>query len=245
MGVAVMDNETEQRWSYQAGQRFPMCSTFKIIAAAFLAKVDKREDSLSRKVVIDELNLVSYSPLTETRTEGVGMTMAEICEAAITLSDNTAGNTILESIGGPSGLTQFARAIGDQTSRLDRWETQLNESAIDDPRNTTSPWAMMETLQKLLFGSTLSQVSKTQLQSWMTDNKTGDAKLRAGLSSNWIVVDKTGGGANGTMADVAFVLAPDRQPVIVVVYMTETTASFDDRNAGIADIARALKTALA
>jgi|TARA_B110000483_G_C18193000_1_gene541757 beta-lactamase class A len=79
----------------------------------------------------------------------------------------------------------------------------------------------------------------------MTNNKTGDAKLRAGLSSNWIVVDKTGGGANGTMADVAFVLAPDRQPVIVVVYMTETTASFDDRNAGIADIARALKKALA
>ena len=160
MGVAVMDNETEQRWSYQAGQRFPMCSTFKIIAAAFLAKVDKREDSLSRKVVIDELNLVSYSPLTETRTEGVGMTIAEICDAAIISSDNTAGNTILESIGGPSGLTQFAPAIGVQTSRLDRWETQLNESAIDDPRNTTSPWAMMETLQKLLFGSTLSQVSK-------------------------------------------------------------------------------------
>ena len=79
----------------------------------------------------------------------------------------------------------------------------------------------------------------------MTDNKTGDAKLRAELSSNWIVVDKTGGGANGTMADVAFVLAPDRQPVIVVVYMTETTASFDDRNAGIAEIARALKKALA
>jgi beta-lactamase class A len=86
---------------------------------------------------------------------------------------------------------------------------------------------------------------KKQLQSWMTDNKTGDAKLRAGLPSNWIVGDKTGGGANGTMADVAFVLAPDRQPVIVVVYMTETTASFDDRNAGVADIARALKKALA
>jgi beta-lactamase class A len=222
-----------------------MCSTFKVIAAAFLAKVDKGEDSLSGKVVIDESNLVSYSQLTETRTGGAGMSMAEICETAITLSDNTAGNTILESIGGPSGVTQFARAICDQISRLDRWETQLNEAAIGDPRDTTSPKAMMETLQKLLFGSTLSQASKRQLQSWMTDNKTGDAKLRAGLPSDWIVGDKTGGGANGTMAGVAFVLVPDLQPVIVAVCMTETATSFGDRNAGIADIARALKQALA
>jgi beta-lactamase class A len=103
---------------------------------------------------------------------------------------------------------------------------------------------MTETLQKILFGNVLSQASTNQLQSWLMDNKTGDAKLRAGLPSAWTVGDKTDGGNNGTMADVAFVLAPNRKPLIVSVYMTETTASFDDRNAGIADIARALKQAL-
>lgn len=246
LGMAVLDTETGQTWAYQAEQRFPMCSTFKILAsAAFLAKVDRGEDSLSRNVVIDEVDLVSYSPLTETRTGDGGMSMAEICAAALTLSDNTAGNTILESIGGPNGVTQFAREIGDKVSRLDRWETDLNEAAIGDPRDTTSPAAMTETLQKLLFGSVLSQASKSQLQSWLKNNKTGDAKLRAGLPTDWIVGDKTGGGQNGTMADVAFLVPPNRKPLIVAVYMTETTASFDDRNAGIAEIAKALKQIVA
>lgn len=245
LGMQALDTESGQTWSYHADQRFPMCSTFKVIAsAAFLAKVDRGEDSLSRKVFIDESDLVSYSPMTETRIGDAGMSMAEICEAALTLSDNTAGNTILESIGGPSGVTQFARDIGDKMFRLDRWETELNEAAVGDSRDTTSPAAMTATLQKILFGNVLSQTSKNQLQSWLMDNKTGDAKLRAGLPSAWTVGDKTGGGNNGTMADVAFVQAPNRKPLIVSVYMTETTASFDNRNAGIADIARALKQAL-
>lgn len=245
LGVEVLDIESKRKWAYQADQRFPMCSTFKVIAsAAFLAKVDSGEDSLSRKVVIDDSDLVSYSPMTITRTGDAGMSMSEICEAALTLSDNTAGNIILESIGGPSGVTQFARDIGDETFRLDRWETELNEAVIGDLRDTTSPAAMTETLQKLLFGNVLSEASKSLLQSWLTDNKTGDAKLRAGLPSAWTVGDKTGGGNNGTMADVAFILVPNRKPIIVSIYMTETTASFDDRNAGIANIARALKQAL-
>lgn len=245
LGMQALDTESGQTWSYHADQRFPMCSTFKVIAsAAFLAKVDRGEDSLSRKVVINESDLVSYSPMTITRLGDSGMSMSEICEAALTLSDNTAGNIILESIGGPSGVTQFARDIGDETFRLDRWETELNEAAIGDLRDTTSPAAMTETLQKMLFGNVLSEASKSLLQSWLIDNKTGDAKLRAGLPPAWTVGDKTGGGNNGTMADVAFILVPNRKPIIVSIYMTETTASFDDRNAGIADIARALKQAL-
>jgi len=238
---AALDTGTGGTWRYQADQRFPMCSTFKVLAAgAFLARVDRGEDSLDRRVVINEDDLVSYSPLTETRLDDQDMTMAEICEAALTLSDNTAGNKILESIGGPSGLTEFARSIGDEVTRLDRWETELNEALVGDDRDTTSPNAMVQSLRKLLLGDTLSEISKQQLRNWMIANKTGDAKLRAGLPSDWIVGDKTGGGNNGTMADVAIVMPVNKQPLIVAVYMTETTAAFDDRNAGIAEIARAL-----
>ena len=238
---AALDTGTGGTWRYQADQRFPMCSTFKVLAAgAFLARVDRGEDSLDRRVVINEDDLVSYSPLTETRLDDQDMTMAEICEAALTLSDNTAGNKILESIGGPSGLTEFARSIGDEVTRLDRWETELNEALVGDDRDTTSPNAMVQSLRKLLLGDTLSEISKQQLRNWMIANKTGDAKLRAGLPSDWIVGDKTGGGNNGTMADVAIVMPVNKQPLIVAVYMTETTAAFDDRNAGIAEIAKAL-----
>jgi len=242
LGFTALDTETGGAWRYQADQRFPMCSTFKVIASgAFLARVDRGDDSLERRVVIREEDLVSYSPLTEARVGGQGMMMAEICEAALTLSDNTAGNKVLESIGGPSGLTEFARSIGDEVTRLDRWETDLNEALVGDERDTTSPNAMTQTLRELLLGDTLSGNSKQQLQDWMIANKTGDAKLRAGLPLNWVVGDKTGGGENGTMADVAIIWPASRQPLFVAVYMTETAASFDDRNAGIAEIASSLR----
>ena len=245
LGVAILDEESGRRWSHNANQRFPMCSTFKVLAsAALLARVDRGEDSLQRRVTIEQDALVSYSPVTEGRVGGEGMSMAEICEAALTMSDNTAGNKILESIGGPSGLTQFARGIGDEVTRLDRWETELNEALVGDPRDTTSPDAMVDTLRKLLLGDVLSQESRRQLAEWMRANRTGDAKLRAGLPQHWAVGDKTGGGDNGTMADVAIVWPENRKPLVVAVYMTETDASFDDRNAGIADIARALSDSL-
>lgn len=241
LGFAALDGEDGSVWEYQADQRFPMCSTFKVIAsAAFLARVDRDKDSLDRRVIISEDDLVSYSPFTQTRVGGQGMTMAEICEAALTLSDNTAGNKILESIGGPAGVTEFARSIGDEVTRLDRWETDLNEALVGDERDTTSPNAMARSLRELLLGNTLSERSRQQLADWMIANKTGDAKLRVGLPVTWEIGDKTGGGENGTMADVAIVWPGNRQPLIVSVYMTETTASFDDRNAGIAEIARAL-----
>lgn len=241
LGLAILDEESGRQWSYQADQRFPMCSTFKVLASgAFLAKVDRGEDSLQRRAVISEDDLVSYSPFTETRVGGEGLTMAEICEAALTLSDNTAGNKILEAIGGPVAVTEFARSIGDDVTRLDRWETELNEALVGDARDTTSPNAIGQTLRELLLGSTLSEGSKQQLRSWMVANKTGDAKLRAGLPNDWTVGDKTGGGENGTMADLAVIWPPNRRLLIVAVYMTETLASFDDRNAGIAEIASAL-----
>ena len=170
--------------------------------------------------------------------------MAEICEAALTQSDNTAGNKILQSIGGPEALTRFARNIGDEVTRLDRWETELNEALVGDPRDTTSPNAIVNTLRRLLLGDVLSDASKRLLGDWMKANQTGDAKLRAGLPSSWELGDKTGGGNNGTMADVAIVWPANRKPILVAVYMTETTASFEDRNAGIAEIASALVLAI-
>lgn len=245
LGFAALDLNSGRKWEYHSDQRFPLCSTFKVVAAAaYLKKVDDGSDSLSRRVTLKESDLVAYSPLTETRIGEDGLSMAEICEAALTLSDNTAGNTILAAIGGPEGLTQFARQLGDQKFRLDRWETDLNEAKVGDDRDTTTPGAMLETIEKLLFGDVLSEGSKQQLRAWMIDNQTGDAKLRAGLPTTWTIGDKTGGGNNGSMADVAFALQPNGAPLLVAVYMTETKASFDERNAGIADIARALADSL-
>jgi beta-lactamase class A len=246
LGVSILDTQTERAWAHRADERFPMCSTFKVLASgAVLALVDAGKEDLSRRIRFEVKDVVTYSPVTESRAGGEGMTLAELCEAAVTRSDNTAGNLLLKCIGGPSGVTDFARSLGDTLTRLDRWETELNESTPGDPRDTTTPAAMATNLRRLVLGNKLSARSREQLTTWLVSNKTGDAKLRAGFPKEWRVGDKTGGGDHGTMNDLAVVWPTGRSPAIVSIYMTETKASFDDRNAAIAEIARALKVALA
>lgn len=245
LGVSIIDTQTDRAWSHRPDERFPMCSTFKVLASgAVLALVDAGKADLGRRIRFEAKDVVTYSPVTQSRSGTEGMTLAELCEAAVTRSDNTAGNLILKCIGGPSGLTEFVRSLGDPHTRLDRWETGLNEAAPGDPRDTTTPAAMTSNLRLLVLGDKLSDRSREQLIAWLVANKTGDAKLRAGFPKAWRMGDKTGGGDYGTMNDVAIVWPTGRLPVVVSIYMTETKASFDDRNAAIAEIARELRAEL-
>ncbi|WP_062115612.1 class A beta-lactamase [Aureimonas sp. AU40] len=241
LGAFVHDTGSGRRWARRADERFPLCSTFKVVAAAgLLARVDRGEADLSRRVVIAKSDLVTYSPVTEKQVGGEGMTLAEICAAAITRSDNTAGNVLIDQLGGPEGVTRFARSLGDETFRLDRRETDLNEATPGDPRDTTSPAAMTKTLHALLFEDHLKDVSRWRLAEWMVANQTGGAKLRAGLPKSWHIGDKTGGGDHGTMNDIAVLWPPEGAPIVASLYLTETEASFDERNAAFAEIGNAL-----
>ena len=154
------------------------------------------------------------------------------------MSDNTAGNLLLDSFGGPAGLTGYLRSLGDLVTRLDRWETALNEAVPGDPRDTTTPLAMLETLRKLLLGDALSSASREQLIAWLIANKTGDKRLRAGVPAGWRVGDKTGSGERNTANDVAVIWPPGRPPIIAAAYYTQSRASDDERNAVIAEIGR-------
>ncbi len=243
MGVAVLDTESGRRVGHRASERFPLCSTFKLLACgAVLARVDAGREHLDRRVPFGPGDLVSYSPVTETRV-GDGMTLAELCAAAMTQSDNTAGNLILASLGGPPAVTAYARSIGDAVTRLDRSETALNEALPGDERDTTTPDAMADNLVSLVLGERLSSSSRAQLTTWLVSNQTGGAKLRAGLPGTWRVGDKTGGGDHGTTNDIAVLWPPGRKPLVVCVYLTQTTARFEERNAAIAAVARAVQIA--
>lgn len=245
MGVTVIDTGTGAHASHRGTERFPMCSTFKWLAsAAVLTRVDAGRESLERRVHYTASDLVTYSPATEKRVDQ-GMTMAEICEAAITLSDNTAGNLILASLGGPAGLTAYARSIGDAVSRLDRNEPTLNEAKPGDPRDTTTPDAMAANLQAVVLGARLSAGSRAQLTGWLVANTTGGTRLRAGLPKDWRVGDKTGTGAGGTNNDVAVVWPPGRAPLVICAYSTETQSPPERCNAAIAGAARAIAASLA
>ena len=245
MGVAFLDTATGQRSGHRSNERFPLCSTFKVLACgAVLTRVDAGREDLSRRIVFGPEDVVTYSPVTKDRVGRDGMTLAELCEAALTQSDNTAGNLILASLGGPAAVTAYARFLGDPTTRLDRKETDLNEARPGDLRDTTTPEAMASDLLSLVVGDRLSARSRDQLTTWLVSNQTGGAKLRAGLPQDWRIGDRTGGGDFGTTNDVAVLWPPGRKPLIVCVYLTETKASFADRNATIAAVGRAVATTL-
>lgn len=245
LGVCVIKAATGARHSYRGDERFPMCSTFKALAAAaVLAQVDAGKERLSRRIGYDASALVTYSPVTEKHV-GNGMTVAELCDAAITLSDNTAANLLLASIGGPAGLTSFARGLDDQFTRLDRNEPTLNEALPDDPRDTTTPNAMASTLQTLILGTrALSTPSREQLTAWLIGNKTGDTRLRAGFAKDWRIGDKTGTGSRGTSNDIGVAWPPNRAPVVITAYLTGATVSAAQQNATLASVARAVSAML-
>ncbi|HEY6705732.1 MAG TPA: class A beta-lactamase [Xanthobacteraceae bacterium] len=246
LGVAVLDTLTDARFGQRADERFPMCSTFKLVAAAaILARVDTGEERLDRRIRFGAGEVVVNSPITKDRVGGEGMTIAELCEAAMIVSDNTAGNLLLANLGGPAGLTAYVRSIGDGVTRLDRIEPELNEARPGDPRDTTTPAAMLANLRALALENALSAASRAQLERWLVGNKTGDTRLRAGLPAGWRVGDKTGSGERGTTNDVGVFWPPDRAPVIVSIYLTQTAASPAQRNATLAAVGRAVASALA
>jgi beta-lactamase class A len=241
LGVAVMDTSSRAVVGHRADERFPMCSTFKLLAtAAALRRVERGEEKLDRRVIVQASNIVVNSPATKERVGGDGMTMSELCQAAMTLSDNTAGNLILASLGGAPVLNDFARSLGDTQTRLDRIEPYLNEAQPGDLRDTTTPAAMMKNIEALVLGSALAEQSKAQLTGWLIGNRTGNARLRAGLPADWQVGDKTGSGEHGTTNDVAIAWPPQSPPVLIAIYLTETSADGDQRNRTIASVGRAI-----
>jgi beta-lactamase class A len=218
IGVAALDTGSGKTVFHRQNERFLLCSTFKLsLAAAILAKVDKGGESLDRRVRYGKSVPIGHSPAT---TENItrGMTVAELCRAAIIYSDNGAANLLLASIGGPAAMTGYWRGIGDRLTRLDNNEMKLN--IPDGVRNTTTPAAMMADLKTLLLGEALLPGSRARLLGWMRENTTGANRLRAGLPPDWQMGDKTGTGLDryGLVNDIAIVFPPMRKPILVAAY---------------------------
>ena len=239
LGVAALDTGSGRRLAWRAQERFPMCSTFKLLlVGAILHHVDSGREKLARRVSYSDADLLEWAPVTRAHLHEGGLSVEALCAAAIQQSDNTAANLLLAGSGGPAGLTRYARALGDATTRLDRAEPDLNSAAPGDPRDTTSPAAMLEDVRALLLGAALSSDSRRLLTSWLVSVETGLTLLRAGLPTGWRAGDKTGRGAHGTINDVAIVWPPQRQPLLLAVYFTASSAAAEVRANVLAETAR-------
>jgi beta-lactamase class A len=246
IGAEVLDKADGATFAYQADERFPLDSTHKVFAcAALLDKADRGEASLQQRTVIQATDLVPYSPVTETHIAPASMSLAEHCAAALGYSDNTAANVVLQAVGGPPAVTAFFRKLGDATSRLDRAEPNLNDSDPGDARDTTTPAAAAADLDKLLLGDALTRAARETLKQWMIDDHVAAALLRKALPDGWVIADKTGAGGHGSRGIIAAIWPPHRAPLIVALYMRDTEASLEARNAAIARIGAALVKGIA
>ena len=239
LGVAALDTGTGRRIAHRGEERFPLCSTFKVLlAGAVLARVEKGQERLDRPIAYTKADLLEYAPVAAARLAEGRMTVEALCAAAVEASDNTAANLLLQALGGPAEVTAFARSLGDPVTRLDRTEPTLNTALPDDPRDTTTPTAMAESLKAMLLGGGLEPESCQRLEGWMRGSLTGGDRLRAGLPATWTVGDKTGTGDRGTVNDVAILRPPGRAPILVAAYYTGSRAPLKDRNAVLAEVGR-------
>jgi beta-lactamase class A len=221
IGVYGVDLTTGRSITYLDGERFAVCSTFKGYAAArVLQRSERGELRLDNAVRIETADIVSNSPVTEPAVGGT-LTLADLCQAALQRSDNTAANLLLRAIGGPPAVTDFARSIGDDETRLDRWETELNSAVPGDPRDTSTPRALGDGYRNLLTGDGLAPASRDLLETWMRANVT--SSMRAGLPPGWTSADKTGSGDYGSTNDVGIVYGPGGRRVLLSIMTRSRT----------------------
>ncbi|MBJ7384668.1 MAG: class A beta-lactamase [Mycolicibacterium sp.] len=224
-GVYAENLDTGRSVAHRADDAFAMCSTFKAYAAArVLQKAARGELKLTDAVTIEASDILPNSPITETRV-GRNITIEELCVAAVQRSDNAAANWLLRVIGGPSRITDFARSIGDDRSRLDRWEIELNAAVPGDPRDTSTPRALGGGFRSLLVGDALGEAERRRLDDWMRANQ--PSSMRAGLPQGWTTADKTGSGDYATTNDVGIAYGPDGQRLLLA-FMTRTQSNDPD-----------------
>lgn len=246
LGVVAYSPDSGRTYTHRGDERFAMCSLFKVYAAAGILQLESEGRlRLDDTVVIEPGDIVVNSPVTSEH-QGRVMTVEQLCEAALTRSDNTAGNLLLRQIGGPPAVTTLARSVGDETTRLDRWEPELNDAVRGDERDTTTAEGLARGYRELLLGSTLDPARQRMLTGWMRASSTSDTKMRAGLPSGWVAADKSGGGYYGTVNDAGVVWSPDGESLVLVILSDSTTGDVDApfENAPIVDATAALVTEL-
>ena len=239
VGLVIRDTGSDWSVSHRADERFLMASTFKtMLCGAVLNRVDAGEIDLAEPIAIKAEDILDYAPVTE-KMVGNTMTVGDLCQAALDMSDNTATNLLIDRIGGPQSVTNFLRAIDDPISRVDRREPELNTFTPGDPRDTTSPDAMVSTMQSLLTGDALSLKSRAQLVDWMSAGSVTGALIRASTPEGWQVADRSGS-ADFNRNIVAMVTPPNRKPYFIAIFLSDAEADFETRNAAVIALSEAV-----
>ncbi len=239
IGVVAIDTGSGKRIAHRPNETFPMCSSFKmVLAAALLHKELASPGLMQKQIPVTQGDMLHHAPMSSKHVGGT-MSVDALCDAIVRYSDNPAANLLLKEIGGPTGLTAYARSIGDTAFRSDRFETTLNSAIPGDLRDTTTPEAMANTVRSLMLGNALPPKQQGMLKDWMLRNTTGDAKIRAGVPAQWQVAEKTGScGSYGASNDIGVLYPPGRAPIVLAIYTTRLKQNDEGSNETIAAVAK-------
>lgn len=243
LGVALLDDAGRKIAGYRDDERFAMCSTFKLpLAAMVLERAAEGQWAMGDTLPVTDADMVAYAPYVEAqraKSPPEPVTVEGAASAAVSLSDNAAANLLLDRLGGPQGFTNWLRGKGDGVTRLDRREPELNENAVGDPRDTTTPAAMAETSRRLVLGKALPLGQQRLLYRWMENTSTGLKRIRGGLPQGWSAGDKTGSCGNA-FNDVAVFTSEKGKRYTLAVFLDRPTVKGDAASAIIADATRAV-----
>lgn len=245
LGLHAVDTGSGATLSHRADERFAFCSTFKTLAAAAVLHHNP-PSHLDQRITYTAADVDSISPVTEKHV-ATGMTVRQLCDAAVRYSDGTAGNLLMRDIGGPARLTAYLRGLGDDVSRMDDYEPELNDVRPKDPRDTTTPRAIAADYRALVLGDALPVAERALVKDWLLRNAAavGAERIRAGLPKGWTAADKTGTGNWGRANDIAVLWPPDGDPLVLAVLTDRPRRDDPPSNALIAAATRSAVAELA
>ena len=245
LGVAALDVGSQRRVSWRGQERFAFCSTFKaFLAVATLERVQREEEQLDRAVPVTRADMIPHAPVTEKAIGGT-LTIRELMQAAVEVSDNPAANILIREMGGIAVWRSWWPTFGDTTTVISRLEPDLNTALPNDPRDTCLPDQTIANIRELAFSDRLTPEHDQLISGWMIASPTGPNRIKAGAPQGWTVAHKTGTGSNGATNDIGMLTPLSGSPVLMAAYFTGAPEATDDqRDAVIAEATRRALKAL-
>ena len=243
IGVTAIWHDSRRSFRYRGDDLFPMCSLFKTLAAAALVQARGYDEVYwTTPIPFTSADIVENSRVLE-KTTTFQATPEELADAALRFSDNTAGNLILRELGGPSAITSFAASLGATSTRLDRWEPELNDAVPGDVRDTSTPDDIARIYRALILGRRAGVLAEARLREWMLRTATSGNRMRAGLTPPYELADKTGGGDYGVVNDAGVLWRPAAEPLVLAIMTRTDRADAPYNNEVLAKVTRLIAAA--
>ena len=248
LGAAVRLVETGETVVLNGDGRFPMQSVYKApIGMAVLHEVDAGRLSLDASIRVEAADLVPsgmHSPLRDAHPKGGVVPLRELLRLSVEESDGTASDVLLRLVGGKAKAQGYLSSLGVEGIRIETTEGEMGRDYQAQYRSWATPGSAVDWLTALQQGKNLSPKSRALLLGWMTATKTFPTRLKGRLPAGTEVAHKTGssGSRDGVSAatnDIGIITLPDGRHLAVAVFLRDSKADAEARDAAIAKVARA------